>query len=309
MKRIFVNLKRFDVYCRLGGVCPVDDPVRWTIEIIDKTIEYELGNREDLLLTYFFPEALILSALTRIRDYPEEKTKLLSIGSQGVFRENIQPGGNFGAFTTNLPAAAVRNFGCAWSIIGHSEERKDKMDLLGLIDSGDEAGQREKAGQIVNQVINQELSRALESGINTLLCIGETADDRGRGGFEEQKTRVQEVLKKQLLTCLNGTEKYLSKRCVTIGYEPVWAIGPGKVPPGREYIAFVSGYIKKVLQEEFGYTFPVVYGGGLKEENAGMLSSIETIDGGLVALTKFTGDIGFEPGGLKKIIDQYTQDF
>ena len=50
---------------------------------------------------------------------------------------------------------------------------------------------------------------------------------------------------------------------------------------------------------------PVVYGGGLKEENAKMIAGIETIDGGLVALTKFTGDIAFEPAGLKTIIETY----
>jgi len=50
-----------------------------------------------------------------------------------------------------------------------------------------------------------------------------------------------------------------------------------------------------------------VYGGGLKEENAGMIAQIETIDGGLVALTRFTGQIGFYPEELKKIIEKYQQ--
>jgi len=90
-----------------------------------------------------------------------------------------------------------------------------------------------------------------------------------------------------------------------IGYEPVWAIGPGKTPPGKEYISFVSSFIKEVIQDELGFDPVVVYGGGLKVENAGMLSSIETVGGGLVALTRFTGEIGFEVEGLKRIIEEY----
>ena len=67
----------------------------------------------------------------------------------------------------------------------------------------------------------------------------------------------------------------------------------------------MSAYIKSACMELFGFEPPVVYGGGLKEENAAMIAGIKTIDGGLVALTRFTGDIGFEPEGLKKIIEKY----
>jgi triosephosphate isomerase (TIM) len=70
-------------------------------------------------------------------------------------------------------------------------------------------------------------------------------------------------------------------------------------------MAFVSSFIKETVASLYGFTPPVVYGGGLKEENAKMLADIDTINGGLVALTQFTGDIGFYPDGLKKIIDIY----
>ena len=62
-----------------------------------------------------------------------------------------------------------------------------------------------------------------------------------------------------------------------------------------------------MVKEEFGFEPGVVYGGGLKEQNAGMIAAIETIDGGLVALTRFTGQIGFYPEELKKIIEKYQQ--
>jgi triosephosphate isomerase len=135
--------------------------------------------------------------------------------------------------------------------------------------------------------------------------VGETLEEKGEGSFDEQKPRIEKVLRSQLNAGLKGIDEWIGKRMITIGYEPIWAIGPGKIPPGEEYIGFVSAYIKSVLKQMYGVDFPVVYGGGLKEENAGMISGIDTIDGGLVALTRFSGDIAFEPDGLRRIINKY----
>ncbi len=92
---------------------------------------------------------------------------------------------------------------------------------------------------------------------------------------------------------------------LVIGYEPMWAIGPGKVPPGKDYIAYVSALIQRIARAEAGLDVTVVYGGGLKEENAAMIASIETIGGGLVGLTRFSGEIGFDVDGLAGIISKY----
>jgi triosephosphate isomerase len=104
---------------------------------------------------------------------------------------------------------------------------------------------------------------------------------------------------------LNGAEQFVREKKIVIGYEPIWAIGPGKTPPGKEYIAFVSAFIQRVVRENFGAEIVVVYGGGLKEENAAMIASIETIGGGLVALTQFTGEIGFSVAQLSAIVAKY----
>ncbi len=147
----------------------------------------------------------------------------------------------------------------------------------------------------------------MEAGLDVLLCIGETAEERGEGDFADQKPRIESVLKRQLSLGLKDTQARLPERKIVIGYEPIWAIGPGKTPPGQEYISYVSEHITTVVQAEFGFEPGVVYGGGLKEENAGMIAQIETIDGGLVALTRFTGQIGFYPEELMKIIEKYQR--
>ena len=87
---------------------------------------------------------------------------------------------------------------------------------------------------------------------------------------------------------------------VVIGYEPVWSIGPGKTPAGKDYITRIARFVKECTGG-----MDVVYGGGLKADNAEMLASIEEIDGGLIALTRFQGEIGFYPEEYLEIIRLY----
>ncbi|MEG0369840.1 MAG: triose-phosphate isomerase, partial [Hungatella sp.] len=139
----------------------------------------------------------------------------------------------------------------------------------------------------VNRLLNQEVKAAIKAGLSVLYCIGESS--------EEQPT-WQEVLREQLTTGLLDVDT--SK--VTIAYEPIWAIGPGKTPPDQDYITMIGTFIKEVTRG-----LDVVYGGGLKVDNAKMLSSIPVMDGGLIALTRFQGEIGYYPEEYLEIIKTY----
>jgi triosephosphate isomerase (TIM) len=303
MIEIFVNLKRFDVPRSLGGICPLDNPERWINDVISDTVNSGLGRTQNVSLIYLLPESLIITANNCRKRFAEDLTHNLHIGCQGVFRENIVKGGNFGAFTTNLPALAAKNLGCTWSIIGHSEERKDTFDLI----SGFRPEDSSKINGYVNEVVNKEVMCALSSDINVLLCVGETVEERGNGTFDEQKPHIERVIRSQLEIGLQGGGKYLDSRAIAIGYEPRWAIGPGKTPPNTQYIGYISEFIKETVTELYTFNPAVVYGGGLKEENAAEIVGIKSIDGGLVALTRFTGEIGFDVEGLKKIVEKCLQ--
>jgi triosephosphate isomerase len=300
MKRIFVNLKRFDVPEEFGGICPMDNPDEWIEWVIDESVKNDLGILDGIEVIYILPEALLIVAQKKLNGYECTKTKGLSLASQGVFRQDTVKGGNFGAFSCNLPAAAVRNMGSSWAMIGHSEERRDKIQIMSRV--SDDA---EKIKAEVDKMLNEEVLCSLNRELDVVLCVGETAEEKGTGTQEEQAENVRAVLKQQLLTNLKGIENYINQAQFVIGYEPIWAIGPGKTPPGKEYISFVSSYIKEIVQEAYGFDIPVVYGGGLKEENANMIASIDSINGGLVALTTFTIPPKFEPQALKNIIDAY----
>ena len=201
----------------------------------------------------------------------------VKLGSQGVYRADTAVGGNFGAFTTNRTGNAVREMGCESTLIGHCEERNDK---LGVLSEAGVAGA--EAAAAVSRLLNAEIRAAQAAGLDVLYCIGERS---------EEQDRWQEVLGAQLDIGLAGVDKSR----VVIAYEPVWSIGPGKTPADKP---------ARFVQERTG-GMDVVYGGGLKKDNAAMLASIEEIDGGLIALTRFSGEIGFYPEEYLEIIRLY----
>lgn len=306
MNYIFVNLKRFDVSKDLGGICPENDPKEWIGKVMSESLELKLGEYKQIKILFMLPEGLIITAADTLKQSNCENKENIFIGCQGVYKDNIRHNGNFGAYTTFKPANAVKNLGSTWTIIGHSEERKALYEMIQEYDSESNSGKaKERATKAVNSIINKEVNCALESKLNTLLCVGETAEERGEGTIEEQRARIRQVLETQLADGLKGFTGNTEDYEVVIGYEPIWAIGPGKIPPNGEYIEFVASLIKSILKKNFGFELPVVYGGGLKEENAAEISALSSIDGGLIALTKFTQPVAFETSGLKKIIDKY----
>lgn len=273
MKHIFLNLKRFDIPTSLGGVNSLSSIKDWAPFIVNSTDSY-LHKYENVDFVQFFPEIHLLSAINSC-----SSNSSIKIGCQSVHWKDVKPKENFGAFTSCLTAKAAREIGCDMALIGHCEERAKLKELLKEAKCEDLS--------IVNSFLNKEILRCQEAGMRTLYCVGESI---------EEKEDWQNVLFNQISIGLNNVDT--SK--VVIAYEPIWSIGPGKEPASKEYIVKIARFIK----ERFN-NIDVVYGGGLKKENAKMLASINEIDGGLIALTSFVNKIGFYPKEYLEIIDEY----
>lgn len=151
-----------------------------------------------------------------------------------------------GAFTGEISAHMLKDAGAQFVLLGHSERRH----VFGETD----------------RFINRKVKRALAEGIEPILCIGETLEQRESG-------HTHEVLKDQLLSSLEGIDDY-SK--ILIAYEPVWAIGTGKVAhvdDAQSAHAFIRGLVGDR---------PILYGGSVKPDNAQNLLQQPDIDGLLV---------------------------
>lgn len=276
MKHIFLNLKRFDITPEHGGVNRLAEPCAWG-EAVTSSIKQVAERYADVAeFAAFLPEAHLIGAVRGVGRSP------LGVGCQGVHGADTAVGGNFGAFTSLRTGNAVAQLGCGWALIGHCEERMNLHAVMG------EAGAApEDVERAVNRVLAREVIAAQAAGLKVLFCMGERS---------EEVERWEEVLTAQVTEGLEGAD--LAN--VRIAYEPVWSIGPGKTPADAPYIQKVARLVKSVVPG-----VDVVYGGGLKADNAEMLAGIPEIDGGLIALTRFSGEIGFYPDEYAQIVDLY----
>jgi triosephosphate isomerase len=158
-----------------------------------------------------------------------------------------------GAFTGDVSISQLKDVGCKYVIIGHSERRKHHRES--------------------SVVIKKKVAAALKAGLHPILCIGESAEERERG-------QVLSVIAQQLATDL---PEDLSSHLLLIAYEPLWAIGSGKTPT-LEQIEEVMGFIKHEISTRMtgGAIIPTIYGGSVNALNASQLLNLPHIDGLLV---------------------------
>ncbi len=174
-----------------------------------------------------------------------------------------------GAHTGEVSTEMLKDLGVKSVILGHSERRHE-------IGESDE-------------LINKKVRRALDQGLEVVLCIGELLSDREAGNAEQ-------VCAFQLSADLAGVKPEQMKN-VTIAYEPVWAIGTGKTatPEDAEAIhKFVRNYIAKLYNQQIADETIIQYGGSMKASNAKELLAQEDIDGGLIGGASLKADT-FEP--------------
>ncbi len=177
--------------------------------------------------------------------------KGVRLGAQNVYYEPK------GAFTGSISPLMLRDAGCHYVIIGHSERR----DIMGETD----------------EVIRKKLKAAMEAGLEPVLCIGEHLEEREAG-------RTNEVLKRQL-AILDGIDPAAP---LTIAYEPVWAIGTGRTAT-PEQVTETHAFIHEELHR-LGHKHRVLYGGSVNPANAEGLLACPGVDGALVGGASLKAD-------------------
>lgn len=189
----------------------------------------------------------------------ELQTSPVSVGAQNVHYEAS------GAYTGEVSPQMLKEAGCSYVIVGHSERRE-------YFSEDDE-------------LVARKVKSALKEGLNVILCVGETLEQRKSGDQERVVTRQLKAVTDQL-------DADLASRLV-IAYEPVWAIGTGETATpeqAQEMHAHIRSRIASSLGEELSTSIRILYGGSMKPANADDLLGQPDVDGGLIGGASLDAD-------------------
>ncbi len=193
-------------------------------------------------------------------------------GKNGFFLggQNVYPATQ-GAFTGEISPSMLLDCGCTHVLAGHSERRALMQES--------------------NEFVGKKTAFALYEGLKVMLCIGENLWEREAG-------RLEEVLSEQLRDGLGAVPDDVDPERLSVAYEPVWAIGTGKVAgPGEilETHALVRNLLVKRFPEQ-GRQLRILYGGSVKPDNAAEIIGLDNVDGVLV------GGASLDAQSMRKIV-------
>lgn len=176
-----------------------------------------------------------------------------------------------GAYTGEISAAMLKDFGCKYVLIGHSERRclYAELDLDQLV---------------LDHIVADKIDMALTEGVTPIICIGESPEEHAKGQTEEVIARLMDIVINQ-----SGV-KALAQ--TVLAYEPVWAIGTGKSAT-PEWAQEVHSFMRERVAKHDRATaesLQILYGGSVKGDNAAPLFSMPDIDGGLVGGASLDAD-------------------
>lgn len=200
------------------------------------------------------PTFTALSAISKLL-----KGNNIDFGAQNLHWEEK------GAFTGEISAKMIKEIGCKYIIIGHSERRQYFHET--------------------DDTVNKKIKAALKVGLTPIVCIGEILEEREKG-------QTFTILEKQI----RGGFKNLSKdemSKLVIAYEPVWAIGTGKTATpaqAEESHIFIRKTLAKIFGEDLSSKIRILYGGSVKPENIRELMNEVDIDGALVGGASLKAD-------------------
>ena len=218
----------------------VTEAVNLTTELKNLVVDY---NTVEIIVA---PTFTALDAVSKV-----VRDSNILLAAQDVYWEDS------GAFTGEVSAPMLKDIGCEYVIIGHSERRQYFGES--------------------NESVNQKVKAALSHGLIPIICVGEQLEDREAG-------RTESVIDNHITGGIANlsTEQILS--CV-IAYEPVWAIGTGKTATpeqAQEVHNYIRTLLKEIYSDDVASQIRIQYGGSVKPENAAELMEQFDVDGALV---------------------------
>jgi len=201
----------------------------------------------------------------------------LKKGATQIIAQDVS-GAENGSYTGQVSANMLKdpNLDIEYCIVGHSETRK----FLGVSD----------------KIVNEKVLACLRHNIKPVICIGESLT-------QYNKKQTKRVLANQLKTIFKDVPAKEATNCV-IAYEPLWAIGTGKIPSFEE-ISNLCGYMRQVVKNIFNvsicYQMPILYGGSVNEKNALDIITLKDVDGLLI------GGASLDPYKFSKILKDVKQ--
>jgi triosephosphate isomerase len=212
-------------------------------------------------------EVVVFAPYTVLADCAKEfagKTGF-SLGGQNVYPED------HGAFTGEVSPDMLLDVGCTHVLTGHSERRALFHEC--------------------SEFIGKKTAFALKRGLKVTLCVGETLQEREAG-------KLENVLREQLSKGLMEVGDAVSGNDLAVAYEPVWAIGTGKVA-GPAEILETHAIVRNLLAERFpnqGKSLRILYGGSVKPDNAPEIIRLDNVDGVLV------GGASLDAASMRRIV-------
>lgn len=212
--------------------------------MVEKLISMPEGipHQRDIVI---FPPFLAIEATKKELEHSD-----IAIGAQ-----NFYPAPS-GAFTGEISLDMLKDVGCTWILVGHSERRH----IIGE----------------QSTLIAQKTNFALSHGFSVILCVGETEQEQEAG-------LLNNVLERQLTTAIADIPLNITSQLV-IAYEPVWAIGTGKVASHKDIVT-AHTLIRERLHNILGYSsqnIRILYGGSVNPENASSILVLDNVNGLLV---------------------------
>jgi len=211
-------------------------------------------------------EIVLCPPFVHLEGFKKWKNKRIKRGAQNMFFEDK------GSFTGEISSVMLKNFGCEYVIVGHSERRK----YFG------ESG----------EFINHKIISALKNGLKPILCVGETK-------AEKDADHTMRIITKQVKEALADVSKTKASQLI-IAYEPIWSVGTDAIPTANEIMG-AKLLIRKILHELFGKKYAeevaILYGGSVSAKTVKQVCVDSEVDGALI------GRESLQPREFVKIVE------